>query len=499
MKREMTIAREASISLGGFAFAQAVRFGFNLAAARLLGVEALGIYALVVALVQTAETLAAGGYDTGLLRFVTLREGEARRHLIASALKRTLVAAVLIGALVVMFSGALTGMLHGGHLLQLTLCSAALALPFTVVTGISSFAAQAHRHLLPKVIATQMIFPAGFLCTMLFARFTFGREPALVLPFLIAPLLAFMWIISRFGRVTGVGFADVFRAGGDRELAHFARPLLLVSLLTMLSHWIDIVMLGLLTDVHSVGIYQPAARTAGLLRSVLLAFAGIAAPMIAGYHGRGDRKGVSDTYGMVTRWILTIVIVPCLVFVLFPVEALSIFGKGFGAGSGAMIMLTITMLLNAWLGLGGTVLAMCGKERLSLFNQAGALVLQVLLHWLLIPRMGIDGAALSTLVVMVLLTVVRMIELRFLLGIPFFSFRLWKPLVAGLVSALAMLLVRQVAAGTLHSLQLMAAATGTGAAVYFLLIRLFGLEREEMEVILKIMPFLNPQSKTIAP
>jgi hypothetical protein len=41
--------------------------------------------------------------------------------------------------------------------------------------------------------------------------------------------------------------------------------------------------------------------------------------------------------------------------------------------------------------------------------------------------------------------------------------------------------------------------TVTGAAVYVLLIRLFRLEQEEMEVILKIMPFLKSQRKKAAP
>jgi O-antigen/teichoic acid export membrane protein len=498
MRRQITIAREAGISMAGFAFAQIVRFGFNLAAARLLGVESLGIYALVVAVGQVGETLAAGGVDNGLLRFVNQKQGEARRQVIATALKRTTIASVLIGALVALFSGPLTTMLHGGELLRMTLCSAALALPFTVMTSMAAFASQAHRRLLPKVLATQVIFPAGFLVTMIVSRFVLGREAALVLPFFIAPLMAFAWVAARFGGMTGIGFGDVLRAGGNRELTSFALPLFAVSLFAMFSHWIDVVMLGLLTDVHSVGLYQPAARTAGLLRSALLAFAGIAAPMIAGYDGRRDEKGVRETYEMVTRWILTIVMLPFLALALFPGEALSIFGKGFGEGSAALVMLSASMFLTAWFGLGSTVLAMCGRERLSMINQAVALLLQALLHWLLIPRMGINGAALSTLIVMALLTVARMFELRYLFGIPFLSVKLWKPLLAGALSALAMLATKHFGSA-LHPLQLVTLGFVAGLTVYLVMIRLFGLEQEEMEVIFKIMPFLNSQSKNEAP
>ncbi len=494
MKREMTIAHEASISMAGFAFAQVVRFGYNLAAARLLGVDVLGVYALVVAVQQVAEVLAIGGYDAGLLRFVNQREGEERRQLVATAMKRTALAAMLVGVLVALFSGQLTVLLHGGGLLRMALLAVAVALPVSVTTTMAGFAIQAHRRLMPKVVAAQVIVPGLFLLTMLAARQFWGREAALVLPFLIAPLVALAWIAPRFARMTGIGASDVLRACGNRELSQFALPLLAVSLFSILSHWIDVVMLGLLTDVGTVGIYQPAARTAGLLRSVLIAFSGIAAPMIAGYYGRGDHGAIRAIYEMVSRWTLMLVMVPFLLFVLFPDEVLSVFGRGFAGGATALELLSVSSLLLAWFGLGSSVLAMSGGERLSMINQAVALVFQLLLHWLLIPRFGLNGAALSTLIVTALLSVARMVELRHLLAIPFFSPKLWKPLAAGVAAGAVMVAVRFFTP-PLPPLVLLAVAGVAGAAAYALLIRAFRLEQEELEVMFKFVPFLNTQRK----
>ncbi|MBN1928353.1 MAG: polysaccharide biosynthesis C-terminal domain-containing protein [Chlorobiaceae bacterium] len=498
MKREVTIAREGGIAMAGFVFGQLFRFAYNLAAARLLGAEALGTYALVVAVMQVGETVAVGGLDAGLLRFVSQRDGEERRQIIASAIKRTLLAALLSGLLIALFSAQLASLLHGGGLLRMTLLSVAVALPLSVMTLMAGFAFQAHQRLMPKVVASQIIVPGTFLLSMLATRYLWGREAALTVPFAVAPLMALLWILPGFRRMTGIGLNDLLRAGSNRELNRFALPLLAVSLFSILSHWIDVVMLGLLTDVGTVGLYQPAARTAGLLRSTLLAFAGIAAPMIAGYHGRREFDGIRATYGMVNRWIVTIVMVPFLLLALFPGEALSVFGKSFGAGSTALVLLAVSSLLLAWFGLGNTVLAMCGGERLSMMNQAVALVLQALLHWLLIPRFGLNGAALSTLVVMVLLTLARMIQLRSLLAIPFFSVKLWKPLAAGVAAGAVMLGVRH-AALPMSPLVLLAVAGVTGGAVHALLIRAFGLEPEELEVIFKLMPFLKHQRTNETP
>jgi O-antigen/teichoic acid export membrane protein len=344
VKREVTIAREGSIAMAGFVFGQLFRFGYNLAAARLLGAEALGAYALVVAVMQVGEVIAVGGLDAGLLRFVSQREGEERKDIIASAMKSAALISILAGILVLLFSGPIARLLHGGGLLQMALCSAAAGLPLSVMTMMAGFAMQAHHRFLPKVLATQVIQPVLLVLTMIAARYASGVNAALALPFLLAPLVALVWIAPGFNRMTGIGMNNVLRADGNRELWRFSLPLLAVSIFSILSHWIDVVMLGLLTDVGTVGIYQPAARTAGLLRSVLLAFSGIAAPIIAGYHGRQESAGIRETYEMVNRWIVMLVMVPFLLFVLFPGETLSVFGKGFGAGSTALVLLAVTSI-----------------------------------------------------------------------------------------------------------------------------------------------------------
>lgn len=498
MKREVTIAREGGIGMAGFVFGQLFRFAYNLVAARLLGADALGTYALVVAVMQVGEVLAVGGLDAGLLRFVSLRVDEERKAVIASAMKRSTLVSILVGALIVLFSGAIAGLLHGGGLLRLVLCSAAAGLPLSVMTIMAGHAIQAYHRLLPKVLATQVIQPVLLLLTMMVARSASGIDAALALPFVIAPLVALVWIVPGFRQMTGISPGDVLRAEGNPEMRSFARPLLAISLFTMLSHWIDVVMLGLLSDVGTVGVYQPAARTAGLLRSVLFDFAGIAAPMIAGYHGRQDMAGIRDTYGMVNRWIVSIIMLPFLLLLLFPGELLSVFGQGFAVGSNALVLLSVAALLHACFGLGSTVLAMSGKERLSLINQAGALLLQALLHWLLIPRLGLDGAALSTLLVMAMLTVVRMTELRLLLGIPFFPVSLWKPAAAGMLAGGVMFFIRHLLAA-LPPFPMLLFSACAGGVVYTLMILAFRLEQEEREVILKFIPFLNLSRKNKAP
>ena len=275
----------------------------------------------------------------------------------------------------------------------------------------------------------------------------------------------------------------------------YALPFMVVSLLSMMTHWLDVMMLGMLTDTATVGLYHPAARTAGLIRSVLLAFAGIAAPMIAELHTGSQNAEIGRIYKMVTRWIITVVIPPVILFMVFPELVLSVFGARFAAGGAVtLLLLTVASFLQASFGLSATVLAMTGYARLSLFNALGALALQVLLNLLLIPRMGINGAALATLLLFFLLSALRLVEIRRLLKIHPFGKALWKPLAAGLSSALLLLAIRP-------WLLTFSPVVGLAAAAFFSLcsfatLMLFlKLEEEERELILNHLPFFDKKPK----
>jgi len=496
LNRNSVIAGQAGFSFAGFLFGQASRFGFNLLVARVLDADALGTYALAVAVMQISEVLAIAGLDSGLLRFISVHSSDALRQkaVIGSALKTSFFLSISIVLLLLLFSGRIALILHGSHRLQLTLCCYAVAIPFNVATMLYGHAIQGFRQLQPKIIATQVVSPLLLLLLTIVFRYMVGQEAALIFPFALSAAIAFFWIRPYLSKISGVLPLDIVRATPDRAMLLYALPFMVVSLLSMMTHWLDVMMLGMLTDTATVGLYHPVARTAGLIRAVLLSFAGIAAPMIAALHTGSDNAEIGRIYKMVTRWIFGLVIPPVLLFILLPEPVLGVFGQRFTAGSHALILLTAASLLQVSFGLSSTVLAMTGYARLSLFNALGALGLQVVLNLILIPRMGINGAALATLLVFFLLSTVRLGEIYILLKIHPFGKALWKPLAAGIVTAVILMAARP----WLHSIPVFAGfLTGALLAVssYSALMLLLKLEQEEREIILKALPFIKKKPR----
>ncbi len=494
MNRNRVIAGQAGFSFAGFLFGQLIRFGYNLLVARLLGADALGIYALTIGVIQIAEVVALAGLDSALVRFVSMQASNpaGQRAAIGSAVKSGLLFSLVVLLLLLLFSGTLATQLHGRNLLQLALCCYAAAIPFNVATVLFGHAMQGFRKLQPKIIATQVLSPLLLLLLTLLFRYTAGQAAALLFPFALAGVSAFFWIRPLLAKECGLLRGDILHASIDRAMLSYALPFMVVSLLSMMTHWLDVMMLGLFTDTATVGLYHPAARTAGLIRSVLLAFSGIAAPMIAELHAGGQRAEIGQIYKMVTRWIVAVVMPPFLLFMVLPEPVLGLFGARFTASSTALLLLTGASFLQASLGLSGTVLAMTGYARLSLFNALLALGLQVTLNLFLIPRMGINGAALASLFVFFLLSSLRLAETRYFLKIHPFSKALWKPFAAALLTGLLLLLLR----GWLLSLPPLAALS-LGALLsfgsYTIVLLSLKLEEEEREIILKALPFFNKE------
>lgn len=492
MKRQVTIAREAGFSFGGLVVGQVLRFVFNLVVASLLGAKYLGVYALAFGIIQIVEMLAVSGLDMGVLRYVNLndRSSDKQRDYIAGALRFSLLYSLPVTLLVIAFSGTLAALLNGDELLRSALVCYSLSIPFSVLMFVAGHSIQAYKKLRPKIIAGQIILPGAVLPLLLLVDAVAGGTAALLIAPPLAQIAAFVWIWFQLKAITGVSAKEVFEARTDREMLRYARPLMFVALMSMVSHWLDILMLGWYTDPESVGLYQPAVRTAGLMRSVLLAFAGIAAPLFADMHGRGETVELQKMFKVVSRWALMVAMPLAVVLLVMPESVLALFGGAFIVAAPVLVVLAAALLLQCFFGLYDTMLQMTGYSKICFINGLAGLAVHVVLNMMFIPYYGMIGAAWALLVLYFLLGAVRVVEVRSLLAIHAFSIPLLKPFAAGTVSGIALAAAKPFLETQPVVLSLVGALLLV-IAVYLLLIRLMKLEQEELDVILELFSFVK--------
>ncbi len=156
--------------------------------------------------------------------------------------------------------------------------------------------------------------------------------------------------------------------------------------------------------------------------------------MFSKYYANKDIVGMHHIYKLVTRWILTLVIPVLILIILFSTKIMLLFGADFLQSSKALITLSIGTSIFAILGVSSTVLVVSGYQKLNLINALCATILNICLNIILIPKYGIIGAAWATLSSMTFIALARLIETWIFLKINPYSIKIFKSIVAGIIT-----------------------------------------------------------------
>ncbi len=485
MNTASKIAKESTITFSGLIYGNVNRYLYTALLARWIGAEFLGIYSMANAIMLISEVMGKMGLETGVMRFVSRLnpdlDSEKVQKLIASALKMTAVFSLVIMVGLIISSGFIvTQILNEPPLLTLVIIVFAIAIPFNSLTLVSAFATQGFKRLKYKTLVTQFLNPTLLLGVMVISFWFVSTELALMAPMLITGIIGFFVMLVVLKKVSGVSNDQIIKAKFDSSLLKFSYPLMFVTILQTFMHWMDILMLGVFTDATTVGLYHPAARTAGLLQALLLSFISIYAPMMAQFHGEGDRKKMEDTYKLVSRWLLMCAIPISAVFIIFPGKVLLLFGSEYLPSAKILVILTGATFIQAIFGAAGPTLGMSGYTKLVLWNTIGAFGLNFGLNIYLIPKYGIIGAAIATLTSLTAVGFARTIEVGIILKMNFMDRKVIKPLIAGLFTVIGLLLAKDFLM-QYHTLVTLVSAGILSCGIFGLTIWILKLEGEDLD------------------
>src|SRR5207342_528750 len=136
------------------------------------------------------------------------------------------------------------------------------------------------------------------------------------------------------------------------------------------------------------------------------------APRIADLTRRKELRRLAIAYQAAASWMLRFSLPFFAIILIFPRPLLGLFGTGYGAGAAVTVILAFGKLTDVATGPCGTMLNQAGLNKLALMDNMAALVLNVGLNFLLIPHLGIRGAALAWTISLVLVNAVRAIQVR---------------------------------------------------------------------------------------
>ncbi len=487
MNTAQKIAKESIISFSGIFYGSINRYLYSALLARWVGPEYLGIYSMANAIMLISEVLSKMGMETGVMRFVSRldpdKDNDKISEIIASAIKMCAFFSLFFTIMLISCSSYIvSNILSEQSLMVSVLIVFAISIPFNASTLVAAAATQGYKKLKYKSIVTQFINPTILLVSMIICYWFFSPESALMFPMLITGIVGCIAMFQPLKYLSGIRPQQIIKTKFNYDLLNFSYPFMFVIILQTFMHWMDILMLGYFTNASTVGLYHPAARTAGLLQALLISFISIYAPMISQFHSEKNILKMNQTYKMVSRWLLVFSIPISIMFILFPENILSLFGKEYISSANVLIILTISTLLQAIFGAASPTLGMSGFTRLVLINTCVAFILNLGLNYTLIPLYGINGAAYATLITLTIVGFIRATQVRIFLKMNLFSIKMLKPLAAGVATYFFTINLKHVLENYSFFAELMIALP-CSMLIYGILIWLMRLDEEDKSFI----------------
>ena len=426
------LARGSSQNLAGSAVAAVLNVLLPVVIARGLSQDSAGTFFAATALFTILINVGTLGADTGLLRSIprTRALGTAAelpallRVAFAPVAALALVLAAVLALLAPQIADLVVGRAPGqaeGFTTFVRLLAVFLPVAVVYTTGLS--ASRGFGALRPLVLVEKIGRGTGQLALVWLALVLTPSLAVLALawsvPYVVAGLVLLLQVRRLYRRSlaqAGAGEPPRSRALVARELWSFSAPRALSRIFSVALQRVDILLVGGLLGPAEAAVYAVATRFLVLGLLFVQAIQQVMAPRISELLAVHDVERANGMYRTTTTW-LTIVSWPLyLLSAVFAPLLLGIFGEGYERGAPVVVILCLSMLVATSCGPVDTVLLMGGRSTTSLVNTGLALSVNVGLDLVLIPRLGITGAAIGWMVAILVNNLLPLAQVHRLLG-----------------------------------------------------------------------------------
>ena len=223
---------------------------------------------------------------------------------------------------------------------------------------------------------------------------------AYLLGFLLLSLFSSIRVYMLFKKIDKTN--DKSESFTITEIFKTSSPMALSAIAYFIMQSIDIIILSIYEGFDQIAYYSVSVKLAMLTTLALMSVNIVIAPRIAEIYENQKMQKLQKLIKHSTRIIFLISICVISILFFFSEEILGLFGQGYVIANNALLFLLAAQFFNAVSGPGAIYLNMTGRQKTLNKILVSALIINISLNFYLIPTQGINGAAIATLVSLII-------------------------------------------------------------------------------------------------
>jgi O-antigen/teichoic acid export membrane protein len=423
------VARGGSLNFVGALINGILQFALTVVVAQALTRSQSGAFFEALALFLILSNTCELGADTGLTRMIPRYRVQGRIADIRSSLHIGIWPAFAAGAvfavIAFVFAHPLAKLFTHNNATDADAVATyiqvlAVFLPLSSAYTVVIAATRGFGTMLPNALVDRIAKAASQVAAVVVVVVAGGGSAeiavAWAVPILLGLVIALWWLrqlVRDIEAVTSAGRRAGTRVGElADEFWRFTAPRGLTGIFQVTILWVGTLMVGNLLGAAHASVYTATTRYLVAGSVVNMAIIQVIAPKLSELLSAGERGRAREVYQVATSWLMAMAWPMYLTLALFAPVLLRVFGQKFTPGASSLAILAVAMIVATGIGPVDVVLLMGGRSFWNLFNVVVALILNVALSIVLIPHIGIAGAAVAWAAAILINNLLPLAEVR---------------------------------------------------------------------------------------
>ena len=487
-----TLVKGAGIATVGIFVSKFLSYLYRTAIARTVGPEAYGqisIGLMIVALGSTFASLALGAAIQNFLPKYRERGDQDYLHgLVKSAFKMAVPVSVVLATGLFLLSEQVANLIFKSSSLRPIIQIFSLAIPFSVITGLSISVTKGFKVARYQVYIRQIgqnIIQLIASVGLILASFgVIGASFGWLIGAIIGSIVSVYIMEKNFGP-----FLTSKKPGKMqyRKIFSYSYPLILAGAIGSILGWTDTFFIGYYLPETQVGFYNAALPAAMLMMMPYRALSSLVMPSMSEVVERDD-KHLGRLLKTLTRWTFSVTFPMFCLMALFSEQTLHIlFGANYTTAATSLTILAFGFLYSTSVGHLDSVIKAIDRTNILYKNAAINFFVNIGLNILLIPELGIVGAAIATTGSIIFSQTLLLVEVYHFKKIIPFGIEAIKPVISALTALIPTYLIIEHSFNIVPLWALIPGAAVFGIIYLITLHRIGGIKQSERKQLIKIV------------